>query len=142
MRTLTFDDIDKEGLLCISIKEVLQPKVRLLRVNLILTRVLFILHLLTNFFGLGFDYQDEVSDEKHDNVAWEFNKFMRLLLKSNPTVLEALFVDDENLQYYEHPIITELKKRRDKFVTKACFNSFGLMPSHKLKRLVHLERNV
>ena len=28
--------------------------------------------------GLGFDYAEEVSDEKHDTVWWELGKFMRL----------------------------------------------------------------
>lgn len=73
--------------------------------------------------GLGLDYQDQVSDEKHDTVWHELNKYMNLLLKSNPTVMESLFVDPEFV-VYEHPIITEIKKHRDEFVTKACFPSF------------------
>lgn len=73
---------------------------------------------------LGFDYQNEISDEKHDTCWWEIGKFMKLLLSSNPTVLEALFVDDKYV-LYEHPIITELKKHRDKFITKQCFMPFG-----------------
>jgi len=73
--------------------------------------------------GLGLDYQDQVSDKKHDTVWHELNKYMSLLLKSNPTVMESLFVDPEFV-VYEHPIITEIKKHRDEFVTKACFPSF------------------
>lgn len=75
-------------------------------------------------FGLGFDYCDEVSSEKHDDSWFELNKFMRLLCKSNPTVLEALFVDDEFV-VYEHPIMTEIKKNKDVFLTKECFKPFG-----------------
>lgn len=74
--------------------------------------------------GLGFDYEDEVSSEKHDDSWFELNKFMRLLCKSNPTVLEALFIDDKFV-IYEHPIMTELKKNRDLFLTKECFKPFG-----------------
>ena len=74
--------------------------------------------------GLGFDYAEEVSDDKHDTVWWELGKFMRLLCTSNPTVLEALFVPDDKV-LYEHPIMTEIKKDRDKFITKACFKPFG-----------------
>ena len=73
---------------------------------------------------LGFDYQDEIADEKHDTCWWELGKFMRLILKSNPTVLEALFVPEDKV-LYEHPIITEIKKHRDKFITKECFMPFG-----------------
>lgn len=74
--------------------------------------------------GLGFDYSEEVSDDKHDTVWWELGKFMRLLCTSNPTVLEALFVPDDKV-LFEHPIMTEIKKNRDMFITKACFKPFG-----------------
>ena len=74
--------------------------------------------------GLGFDYSEEISDEKHDTVWWELGKFMRLICTSNPTVLEALFIPDDKV-LYEHPIMTEIKKHRDMFVTKACFKPFG-----------------
>jgi hypothetical protein len=78
---------------------------------------------IEQLLGLGFDYQDEIKSEKNDDCWMELNKFMRLLLKSNPTVLEALFVDEEFV-LYEHPIITELKKHRDIFLTKECFKPF------------------
>lgn len=74
--------------------------------------------------GLGFDYAEEISDEKHDTVWWELGKFMRLLCTSNPTVLEALFVPDDKV-LFEHPIMTEIKKHKDMFVTKASFKPFG-----------------
>ena len=74
--------------------------------------------------GLGFDYSEEISDEKHDTVWWELGKFMRLICTSNPTVLEALFIPEDKV-LYEHPIMTEIKKHRDMFVTKACFKPLG-----------------
>ena len=67
--------------------------------------------------GLGLDYQDEIKSEKGDDDWMELNKFMRLLLKSNPTVLESLFIDDKHV-LYEHPIMTEIKKHRSEFITK------------------------
>lgn len=133
MRTLTFDDIDKEGLLLYKYKRGSLAQGTFIEGKSDIDTCSVYLALPDQLLGLGFDYQDEVSDEKHDNVAWEFNKFMRLLLKSNPTVLEALFVDDEFVDY-EHPIITELKKSRDKFVTKACFNSFGAYAVSQIKK--------
>lgn len=73
---------------------------------------------------LGLNYQPEITSEKHDDAGWEIGKFMKLLLKSNPTVLEALFIPDDKV-IYEHPLITEVKKHRDKFLTKQCFKPFG-----------------
>lgn len=76
-----------------------------------------------DLLDLGFNYQGQVSDEKNDNTWYELKKFMTLLIKSNPTVLESLFVDDKFVEF-EHPIITELKKHRNEFLTKQCFPSF------------------
>lgn len=73
--------------------------------------------------GLGIDFQEQVADERNDNVAYSLKKFMNMLLSSNPTVLESLFVPDKCI-LYEHPIFTELKEHRDKFITKACFKPF------------------
>ena len=67
--------------------------------------------------GLGLDYQEQITSEKNDDTWIELTKFMHLLLKSNPTVLEALFIPDRCITY-EHPIMTEIKKHRDKFITK------------------------
>lgn len=74
--------------------------------------------------GLGFDYQEEILDEKGDTCWWEIGRFLQLALKSNPTVLEALFIPDDKV-IYEHPLITELKKHRDQFLTKRCFKPLG-----------------
>ena len=73
--------------------------------------------------GLGLDFEDQIQDERHDNVWYSLKKFMNMLLSSNPTVLESLFIP-ERCVLYEHPIMTEIKKHRDKFITKACFKPF------------------
>ena len=78
---------------------------------------------LDNVLDLGFKYKEQYLDEKNDICIQEIGKFAHLLLKSNPTVLESLFVDDEFV-IYEHPVITELKKNRDKFLSKECFKPF------------------
>ena len=39
-------------------------------------------------------------------------KFMEMLLSSNPTVLESLFIPEDKI-LYEHPIMTEIKKYRN-----------------------------
>lgn len=82
---------------------------------------------------LGFDYQNEISDEKHDTCWWELGKFMKLLLTSNPTVLEALFIPNDKV-LYEHPIITEIKKHRDEFITKQCFMPLGGYAYSQIKK--------
>lgn len=78
---------------------------------------------INQVLGLGLDFQDEIADESHDKVWYSLKKYMNLLLSSNPNILESLFIDDKFV-IYEHPIITEIKKHRQEFVTKECFNSF------------------
>ena len=92
-------------------------------------------------YGLGVGYDEQVQSEYHDTTYWEFNKFMRLLSNSNPNAIEALFVDDEFVTI-EHPIITEIKKNRDKFVTKRCFESFGNYAIAQIKKARGLNKKI
>lgn len=91
--------------------------------------------------GLGLDYQDQISNETNDIVWYELQKFMNLLLKSNPTVLEALFVDDKYVEY-EHPIMTEIKKHKKKFLTKKCFDSFFSYAKSQIKKARGLNKKI
>ena len=91
--------------------------------------------------GLGLDYQDQISNETNDIVWYELQKFMNLLLKSNPTVLEALFVDDKYVEY-EHPIMTEIKKHKEKFLTKKCFDSFFSYAKSQIKKARGLNKRI
>lgn len=70
--------------------------------------------------GLGKDNQELVADERNDTTWYSLKKYMNMLLSSNPTVLESLFVDDKFV-LYEHPIFTMIKQYRDKFLTKQAF---------------------
>ena len=83
--------------------------------------------------GLGLDYQEQIADEKNDNVWIELNKYMNLLLKSNPTVLESLFVPDKCV-LFEHPIMTFIKEHRDVFITKECFKPLGGYAVQQIKK--------
>ena len=91
--------------------------------------------------GLGIDYQTEIHDKTNDTVWFELNKFMFLLIKSNPTVLEALFADDDCV-LYEHPIMTEIKKYRDIFLTKKCFDSFGGYAVEQIRKCRALNKKI
>lgn len=91
--------------------------------------------------GLGSDYRDEESDEKHDIVYWELNKFARLLTTSNPTVLEALFVDPEFI-LVKDPAIMPFLEHRDEFLTKECFNPFGGYAVSQIKKARGLNKMI
>ncbi len=71
-----------------------------------------------------FGYKPQVSDARHDNTWFEIGELVRLLMKSNPTVLETLFVPEDKIIGEVHPLMQMIIDHRDKFVTKQCFNPF------------------
>ena len=71
-----------------------------------------------------FGYKPQVTDSRHDNTWYEIGELVRLLLKSNPTVLESLFVPEDKVIGNMHPIMQMLIDQRDQFISKQCFNPF------------------
>ena len=73
-------------------------------------------------YGVRSNYLEQVSDEKNDETYYEFGRWVELLLKSNPTALESLFVDKKFVIGDIHPAIQKFIDNRDIFLTKECFN--------------------
>jgi len=71
-----------------------------------------------------YGYKPQVSDPRHDNIWFEIGELVRLLLKSNPTVMESLFVPEEKILGKVHPLMQMLIDNREQFVSKQCFNPF------------------
>lgn len=94
-----------------------------------------------DLLGLGLDYQEEVSDEKHDVVYYELNKFGRLLSTSNPTVLESLFVDKEFV-LEQSPLFAPFIKNKQAFLTKECFMPFGGYAINQIKKARGLNKMI
>lgn len=73
---------------------------------------------------LGFNYIEQINDDKNDTVIYEIQRFLQLLASNNPTVLELLNTPEDCI-LYKHPIFDEVLNNRDKFITKICAKSFG-----------------
>ncbi|MBQ3634312.1 MAG: nucleotidyltransferase domain-containing protein [Bacteroidales bacterium] len=69
-------------------------------------------------------YKGQVTDERHDNTWFEIGELVRLLMKSNPTVLESLFVPEDKVIGAVHPLMQRVIKIREQFISKQCFNPF------------------
>lgn len=92
----------------------------------------------TSLLGLPSSYLSQVSDERNDTNWYEFGKFMEMLLTSNPTVLESLFVPKDKVIGEIHPIINNIMSYKNEFITKQCFNPFiryALDQIHKARGL-------
>ena len=77
---------------------------------------------LDNILGLRAKYMEQVADAKNDETYYEFGRWIELLLKSNPTALESLFIDKKFVIGAIHPAIQTLIDHRDEFLTKEAFN--------------------
>jgi predicted nucleotidyltransferase len=73
---------------------------------------------------LGNGYKEQINDDKNDTVLYEIRRFLELLEKNNPTVLELLNTPEDCI-IYKNPIFDLVLDNRDKFITKICANSFG-----------------
>ena len=70
--------------------------------------------------GLRSNYIEQISDEKNDTVYYEFGRWIELLLKSNPTALESLFIPKHCIIGEVHPMVQYIIDNRDMFLTKEC----------------------
>lgn len=73
---------------------------------------------------LGMSYVEQINDDKNDIVIYEIRRFLELLAKNNPTILELLNTPEDCI-LYKHPIFDLVLKNRDIFLTKICAFSFG-----------------
>ena len=92
--------------------------------------------------GLGDDYEEEVSDEKHDETYHEFGKWMTLLSKGNPNALESLFVPDRMVVGDVHPVIRKVLDNRDKFVSKEVVKALSGYAFNQVKKAKSLGKKI
>ena len=95
-----------------------------------------------DFLGLSFNYSPQVSDAKNDETWYEIGRFCELLLKSNSTILEALFVPEDKMVVKPNPIIMPLFENRDKFITKDCFKPFVSYAIEQIKKARGLNKKI
>jgi len=74
-------------------------------------------------YGLRSNYIEQVADEKGDTVFYEFGRWVELLLKSNPTALEGLFIPERCIIGKVHPMVQAIIDHRDMFLSKKCFKT-------------------
>lgn len=93
---------------------------------------------LEMILGLRSNYQEQVSDAKNDETYYEFGRWIELLLKSNPTALESLYIDKKFVIGDVHPAIQHIIDNRDYFLTKESLNPiyfYSLSQVHKSRGL-------
>lgn len=88
-------------------------------------------------YFLGFLQNFEQAQWKDpDAVIFDIRKFMKLAMDNNPNALELLFVD-ESSYLIVHPLMREIIKNRDMFVSrnvKYRYSGYAMAQLQKLKR--------
>lgn len=92
---------------------------------------------LREFYGLH--YIPQVSNETNDEVYYELGRFVELLLKNNPNILEIL-ATPENCVLYKHPIMERLQV--EGFLSKLCKDSFAGYAVTQIKKARGLNKKI
>lgn len=89
------------------------------------------------FYGL--EYTAQVNNESNDIVYYELKRFMELLSKNNPNILEMLNVP-EKCVLQKHPVMDMLQP--EMFVSKLCEHSFANYAFTQIKKAYGLEKKI
>ena len=89
------------------------------------------------FFGL--DYIAQISNETNDEVYYEIGRFIELLLKNNPNILEILATPEDCI-LYKHPLMDQIKI--EDFLSKLCKDSFAGYAVTQIKKARGLKKKI
>jgi uncharacterized protein len=87
----------------------------------------------------GFEHTLQVSNESSDEVYFEIKRFLELLLKNNPNILELLNTP-KNCIVYKHPLLDLI--RSEDFLSKLCLESFAGYASSQIKKARGLNKKI
>ncbi|UOQ77440.1 nucleotidyltransferase domain-containing protein [Hymenobacter sp. 5516J-16] len=89
------------------------------------------------FYGLT--YVPQVANDTNDEVFYELRRFVGLLLKSNPTVLELLGTPADCV-VYRHPLFEAF--RAEDFLSKLCRQSFAEYAVAQIRKARGLNKKI
>jgi predicted nucleotidyltransferase len=87
----------------------------------------------------GLTYTEQVSNPSHDEVFFEIGRFMELLSKNNPNILELLSSPMTSI-LYRHPLM-DLIKAED-YLSKLCLHTFAGYAKTQMKKAKGLNKKI
>lgn len=91
--------------------------------------------------GMRDNYVEQISDDKHDITFYEIGRYIELLCKGNPSILEGLFIPN-NCVIYKHPVMDILLQNRDSFLTKTAVRSIFYYSESQIKKARGLNKKI
>ena len=89
------------------------------------------------FYSL--EYVSQVANESNDIVYYELKRFVELLAKNNPNIMELLNVREECI-LYRHKIMDEIQG--EDFLSKLCEQTFANYAYSQIKKAYGLEKKI
>ena len=90
---------------------------------------------------LGFGYVEQVNDSKNDTTFYEIKRFLELISQNNPNILELLNLPEDCI-VYKDPIFDLVLSEKERFISKACRNSFGGYAVEQIKKARGLNKKI
>lgn len=87
----------------------------------------------------GLEYVEQVSNETNDIVYYELKRFVELLTKNNPNILEMLNVP-EHCVLLKHNLMNEFTSKL--FLSKLCEKTFASYAFTQIKKAYGLEKKI
>ena len=87
----------------------------------------------------GMFYTPQVANESNDEVYFEIRRFLELLEKNNPNILELLSTTAQN-ELYRHPLM-DLVKPAD-FLSRLCLDTFAGYAKAQIKKARGLNKKI
>jgi hypothetical protein len=87
----------------------------------------------------GFDQQDQIANANNDEVYFEIGRFLELLTKNNPNILELLSTPKEHV-LFRHPLLDLIKP--EDFLSKLCLDTFAGYAQTQIKKARGLNKKI
>lgn len=87
----------------------------------------------------GFGYTAQVSNETNDETYFEVGRFIELLCKNNPNLLELLSSPTQTI-LYKHPLMDILQP--EDFLSKLCLDTFAGYAKTQIKKARGLNKKI
>lgn len=87
----------------------------------------------------GFDQQQQIANETNDEVYFEIGRFLELLTKNNPNILELLSTPEEHV-LFRHPLMDLIKP--EDFLSKLCQDTFAGYAQTQIRKARGLNKKI
>ncbi len=87
----------------------------------------------------GLTYTEQVSNETNDEIYIEIGRFVELLCKNNPNILELLSTPQKSI-LFKHPLMDLIKP--EDFLSKLCLDIFAGYAKTQIKKARGLNKKI